>query len=617
MAQNHTTVIADGSFDFAGGVDSQAVTTVRSALVPHGLRRDQLAWLSNATVRGGAISPRNGWLKLLDFLKGGYYQGGVMYEPIDGSDPYLVVQIAGHIWKILLGPPIVATDLSAQFGIVNPADPTQAPMAFFCEAEGFLIIQPGDYENAILNNTTPTLPMVYHSNAGTHVESLRRLNGITGNVTYPNINEIPAAMAMVYYADRLWYAQGRTVSAGDIVGNKTSGTAFYNYRDSTHKVTENPVAAGGDGFSVPSQAGNIRALAYVANLDTSLGQGPLYILTRKQVYSLNPPVTRTAWIAADNNTQPVMTVAQINNGGVSHRSTVHINGDLFYQSILPSINSLIVATRFFQQWGNVPISRNIDRALAFTDRSLQKFASGVEFDNRILQGALPVKTSTGNIICPACYPLNFDTIASLGEREPPAWEGMWEGLQMLQMITGDFGGLPRNFALVEDPNDLSIDLWEITDYSLTDNNDARIQFYAEFPAFTWGKEFELKQLMGGEIWVDRVSGTVEITVQYRPDASACWIDWFTTSFCAVRSCAEDVNNPICYPIVLQYQKGYIFPLTLPEPPSKCLNFSGRRSDVGYQFQPKVVIKGSCRVRGIILYAQMKLISLYENLACPS
>lgn len=612
----HTTVVADGSFDFNGGVDSYSVSTVQSALTPHGLRRDRLAWLSNATTRGGCIMPRAGWLKLLDLLNSGLYQGGIMYETFDQtSDPRLIVSVSGHIYSILLDTPFTITDLSVKFGLFNPAAIDQA---FFVEAEGILIIQAGDFGLV----PVPTLPLIYRSPFGAQPEVMRRSNGLAGLLP-PNppatLKEIPAATCMVYYQDRVWYAQGRIVSAGDMVGDGGSGSAPYNFRDSVVKVTENPLAIGGDGFSVPSQAGNIRALAYTANLDTTLGQGPLYIFTRKQICALNPPVSRFDWIAAGNSgaaasTQPIRTVAQINNGAVGERCIVHVNGDLYYQSLTPDLRSLVIATRYFQQPGNVSISKNEIRALQFNDRSVMRLASGIEFDNRLLQGILPKLTPSG-VVCQGLMPLNFDTVSTIDSREPPAFEGMWEGLDHLQVFTGDFGGRQRAFSVVVDRQDLSLDVWEITDFSFTENGDNRIEWYAEFPAWTWDKEFELKQLRGGEIWFDRVKGTVDITVQYRPDADPCWRNWFITSFCSVRNCAEDVNNPVCYPIGPNYRESYRWPIVLPEPPLPDCTTGRRPSNVGYQFQTKIIVKGFCRIRGHLVYGEFKDKALYEGLNC--
>jgi len=607
------TVLADATFDFSGGVNSDAVTTIRSDLVTNGLQRNQLAWLSNGTTRGGAISPRPGYNKLLDLIATGLYQGGILYEPIQEGDPYIICSVSGHIIKALLSPPYTVTDLSVQFGLVNPATP---PEVFFVEAEGILCIQAGDY----FTNPPGTLPLFYRSSFGGQPEVLRRSNGLTGNVTYPNINEIPAATCMVYYLGRLWYAQGRKWTAGDIVGNQASGTAPYNFTDSVFKVTENPLAVGGDGFTVPSQAGVIRAMRYTANLDTSLGQGPLYIFTRKQVYSFNPPVTRTAWIAANNNTQPIVTVAQINNGATGERGLFHVNGDLFYQSLTPDVRTLFIATRYFKQWANVGISRNVQRAMQFVNRAIQRYCPGVDFDNRGLNGTLPKQTANG-VISQGILPLNFDEVSTLEEQRQPVWDGMWEGIDALQLFSGDFGGLQRAFAPVVSRQDGTLDIWELTTSQRTENGDNRILWYAEFPAFTWsvaGWELSLKELMGGELWLDRVSGEIELQVFYRPDADPCWHPWLKTAFCSTRNCAEDVNNPICYPTAIQYCDGYQWPFVLPKPPepSGCQPMIYKRPrDQGFQFQVKVQVKGYLRIRGIVLYAQEKERGIWEGLRC--
>jgi hypothetical protein len=416
-------------------------------------------------------------------------------------------------------------------------------------------------------------------------------------------NELPAATAMVYYQGRIWYAQGRIYTAGDIVGGP-SGTLANQFKDSILKVTENPLALGGDGFAVPSTAGDIRALSYSANLDTTLGQGPLYIFTRRQVYQLAVPVTRADWIAATSNNAPLQTIAQKKYGTVSDRCVVAINGDLFYQSLEPAIRSLFVSIRYFQQWGNVPISRNLNRALKFNDRALMTYATGIEFDNRLWQALLPVQTPVG-VAFQAIAPLDFDIISSFGQEEakpPPAWEGILEGLDVLQLFEGDFGGRQRAFAAVHSREDGSIQVWEFTDFLKTDNGDNRVTWFFETPAYTWNKDFALKQLDGGEVWIDKVSGTIEMTFEYRVDADPCWQPWFRTQFCAARSTCEDVNNPVCYPVE-QYCEGYRFPITLPSPqPGTCDTLNKRPTNQGYQFQMRVTVKGWCRVRGFILFA---------------
>ena len=146
MPSNGQVFIPDGSFDFSGGVDSSLVTTLQSKLVPNGLARDTLAWLNNATVRGGGITQRLGWQPLLKAFPGGYWQGGFIYEP-DSANPYLVCQVSGILYSILLEPPFSdhRPDRRRFRACKNPADPAVAEMAWFCQGENYLIIQAGDF----------------------------------------------------------------------------------------------------------------------------------------------------------------------------------------------------------------------------------------------------------------------------------------------------------------------------------------------------------------------------------------------------------------------------------------------------------------------------------------
>lgn len=610
--------LADGTFNWSDGVDSSLVTTIKSELNPKGLGRNQLAWLYNATVRGGGILQRTGWQPIFKLADSGHWQGGFIYQP-DSANPYLICVISGHVYRALLEAPYTINDLSALFGLVNP----DTERCWFAQGENYLVIQAGDYytnptadPTGYLGGPSPTLPLFWD---GTTLRRSIGIQDLTPAGMLPNINEIPAATAMVYYGQRLWYAQARSRSAGDIVGG-TSGTAANHFRDAILNVTENPLCFGGDGFSVPTSAGNIRALAFNANLNATLGEGTLLTFTRKQIFALQVPTTRTDWIAADANNQPIQTVVQLVNGAVNDWSIVAENGDLFYQSLEPGIRSLITAVRNFQQWGNTPISQNELRAVQVNDRALMHFASGIEFDNRLWQLWLPERSADGvNVIFKAVLPLDFDVVSNLGETAPPVWEGAYSGLDHLQLLTGDFGGRDRAFTVMLSALDNSINVWELTRDSRTENGDNRLTWAFETPAFTWathGLEFRLKHLQGGEMWVDKIFGTVNMDVYFREDADPCWRLWFSTEMCAARNCEETDPVTECYPPEI-FREGYRFPVVFPNPQATCDSMGVRPNTVGYQFQVKVVIKGWCRIRGIILYALMKDKAQFEGVACPT
>jgi hypothetical protein len=337
-----------------------------------------------------------------------------------------------------------------------------------------------------------------------------------------------------------------------------------------------------------------------------------YIGTRQQIYALQVPVTRSDWIGANANNMPLMYPAQVSTGWVNDRSLVQVNSDVFFQTLQPSIQSLQAAIRNFGQWGAVPISINEQRLLALNDRSLLWAATGIYFDNRVLQSAVPKMTPWG-VTHSAIAPLNFDSISSLNAQLPPAWEGQLSGLDILQLFEADFGGLDRAFALVISREDGSLQLWELTTSSHRDNGDSRIDWVIEFPAFTWGKEFQLKELVSSEIWLDDVEGTVEFTLDYRPDSDFCWYRWHSWKVCAARSTAETMAPQTPYPTALG--PGYKSTLTLPHPPQGCNAFTGRPAFIGYQFQPRLTIKGWCRIRGELLHGAERMRELFAGKIC--
>jgi hypothetical protein len=623
MAKNssQTEAIPDGSFDFSGGVDSSKVTTLQSSLVPTGLPRNTLAWLINAGVRDGGITQRTGLQPLLKILDAGHWQGGILYEP-DSANPYLVCVISGHVYQALLEAPYTITDLSAAFALVNP----DTEMCWFCQGENYLVIQAGDfgYPGAPVEAATGnvgTLPLFWDG------ATLRRSIGIVTTVApamLPNINEIPAATCMWYHGNRIWYAQARHVSAGDIVGGPSGNLALH-FRDAILSVTENPLCFGGDGFSLPTNSGNIRALREEINLNESVANSRLLIWTRKSVFALSVPQTRTDWIGANASNAPLLVPVQKVNGAVGDRSVVPSNGDWFYQSFEPAIRSLITAVRYFTQWGNTPISQNENLALAFNDRSLMRFSSGIEFNNRMLQLTLPELAADGvNVIHRAILPLDFDVVSNMdttiAQTNKPVWEGAHSGLQHVQVFAGDFGGLPRAFAIIISDVDGSLQVWEITTFSRTENGDNRITWQMRSPAYTWanaGKELELKQLNGGELWIDKLFGTVDFDVHYRVDADPCWRFWMHTQICTPRSCQE-TDPPCIYPYpAVPYREGYRFPIVFPEPHPVCDSLGIRPTTLGYQFQVQITIKGWCRLRGLMLYALPREKAQFQGVACPT
>ena len=343
------------------------------------------------------------------------------------------------------------------------------------------------------------------------------------------------------------------------------------------------------------------------------------------------PTTRTDWINASASNTPLQTIVQLVNGAVGDKCVVPINGDLFYQSFDPSVRSLLTAVRNFGQWGNTPISQNELRALQSVDRGLMRFSSGIQFNNRLLMLTLPVVAADGiNVVQQAILPLDFDIVTNLVTESPtnvsgtsamipPVWEGAQDGLQFLQLFEDDFGGLPRAFTAMISGEDGSLNIWEMSTADRFQNGDNRVVWSPEFAAYTWGTsglEFRLKQLKGGELWIDEIFGTVDMDVYYRQDADPCWRPWFHDSVCVKRDCRELANPCLTAYPPEPYREGYRWTIAFPEPPGSCDSMGVRPSTIGYQFQVKIMLKGYCRIRGLLLYAIPHSEPQYNTIACP-
>lgn len=575
--------ITDGTQDFSGGVDSGRVTTIESSSNPHGLKRNMLAWLENGTVRGGGITPRAGFQPLVQGQKwSGLFQGASIYEPLNGN-PYIMLDIGGRTYQVR-----VDTDNSVHDVTAGNALPANLDQHWFVQGEEFRITQDSQSEPLVWDGTV-----------------LRKISAMGGAAPY-----LPTGTAMAYYNGRVAVASGgRVYMFGDIVNGTALGTS-----NILHAL-ENQSIAGGGALTLPTNAGNIRGFGVTSNINQPVSVGTLFVGTRKAIYAFNGGTKRSDWANLI-----LQTVAQYGNGFVSDRSIVGWNGDLFFQTLEPGVRSLGLAVRYADQWANTPLSSNENRVLGLADRALLRFASGIEFNNRLLMSTSPFSTPVGvghNII----MPLDFDLISNLESKLAnsgvvPAWEGGIEGLTFLQLLQGDFGGLQRAFAVVYSRVSLQIEIWELTLAQLTDNGDNRVSWYFETPSFDFNNPFALKELETMEIWYDQLFGTVEFEAWFRPDQHACWYFWHAWKECSARSCAEDPTNlmPCGYP-TQNYCATERPGRVMPKPISFCNTVTGRQISWGYQFQIKIVVKGSCRIRGIMLHALPREKAPFDGMIC--
>lgn len=565
----------------------QAVTMgVNSGQSPSVLPREQLAWGVNITTRGGFITCRPGIgeinLTFLDqngavdttvqtaFRTGGRWQGAWPYLH-DNGNAFLVASIGGRIFLVDIQTRNVQ-DLSTQSGETNVPD---APLVWFVQAENFLIIQNGGADGALIYDGA----------------NLRR-SGYGGTT---NVPEVPPGSVMEYNNGRLWVASpdGTQFVAGDLVysvtGNRADVLGF----------TENSYLNGGGFFVVPAQAGRITAMRSVAVQDNPTGQGPLQVMTQRGSFSVNAPFNRDDW---QNTRSPIVTISMLATGAVAQASTTLVNGDIWFRSP-DGVRSFVFAQRDHGTWVNTALSREVSRAIDYDSPALLVHSSSALVDNRWLCTTQPhiVMDEEGEVRGIAhrgVVVLDFAPVSTMFNRTQPVWDGVWTGLQVLQVLTTD--STPSRAFLFALNSENEVTLWEISKTSKFDDTNTRIQWSFETPSYGFDTGgWNMRELGYADFWMNRIVGTVDLTFTFRVDSDPAWQTWSSVQFCASM---EECNLTVCT-TPPTFQEQYRPRTRLPAVSSDCDSILSKPRNLGYRFAVRVEGEGFASLTQLRLVAR--------------
>jgi hypothetical protein len=417
--------------------------------------------------------------------------------------------------------------------------------------------------------------------------TLKNINDTAGNVVAAgeeiySLPQLPVGKMGCYGMGRNWVSlpDGVSYVASDMVGSST-GSAEYNYTDAVLMVSQNYFLAGGGTFKISGSGEVITAMQFVAQLDASLGQGPLQIFTDDTVFSNFAPADMTTW---SQLTSPIQVEGLIGSGAVSQDAVVQQNNDLIFRLSDGGVQSMLMASQNFNQWGNTPISNEVVRAISGDDPALVPFTSMTVFNNRMLMTCQPTQGARG-VYFGALAALNFDPISSLSGKAPSVWDGQWNAPNCLKLITGVFNGVKQCFMLCLSQDLTQIQLVRIRlDNEGTLDNDAQpVAWNCESPMLF--KEPEnasqprlYKRLVNGEFSVKGITGDVTYAVSYRSDQNPNWTPWYSSKI--VYGGASDPGYRRRIPIGSPSPK--VFDPTNNQPMRE-----------GYNFQVKFEFTGSC------------------------
>lgn len=415
----------------------------------------------------------------------------------------------------------------------------------------------------------------------------------TAPYTFPasiiSVPEIPACRMGCYGLGQSWFSSvdGLSFGPSDAVGS-SSGTSALNYRDAVLRTTDLSVMGM---FPIPNAGEIITAMIFSANLDAALGQGALMIGTATGIFSVRAPFTLIDFQAlSDPSATPILTKSLIGSGPVGQNSTVLANSDIIFRSF-EGVGSLILARRDFSDIaGNVPISREVSRAIDADRKDLLSFSSAIVFDNRLRMTAAPQVSAQG-VFHLGEVTLNYDLVSSLRGKAAPVWEGLWTGINIFQHVQGLFGTTSRAFAFTFNLTAAQIELYELlpTGDVHFDNGATRIIWVVETPVFFNAQVktlSDLARLLDGEMYMSDANGTVQVVVLYRPLFYPCWRPWHTFSVCADMSASNAKQQAIS-------------PLGFGEPnPRDCDPINNRPFRESNGFQVRLEITGHCKIWGL-------------------
>lgn len=546
----------DGVISCLGGIDS--------GRHPSLLTENTLSFAVNVSCREGFPSTRPRLSKKTLVFENEEDQAWFEDHPLQGytrtayripnTKNLIVASVGGRIFVISPQDNFDTSDITPDAGNI----PTE-PLAWMEQAEQYLVIQ---------NNKDGAI--IYDGSMARRAA----------------LDEVPSGSAMVYNEEigRLCVAvNGNEIAIGDVVGGPTGVLKF----------TETGYLNEGGRFRVPLKYGQIMAMAMVANLDRSNGQGPMIVFAEEGFSTFNLPPNRETW---KNLTYPVQINMPIRYSATSQNGIILVNGDMFYRA-KDGLRSFMFAIKEFQGWGNVPISTEMRRITDRDTQSLLKHASTILFDNRVIFTASP-GTANG-VFHRGVGALDLDLISRLGQKMPPVYDGLWTGIRPTGMLTGSFENEERAFIFALNPETNKNELWELHRETGYDNTDSRVSCSIETRAMNFSNPFGMDKLQNVEVWADRCVGQVNIGVQWRPDSYPSWFPMCAEKeFCVAESDCRDEDELECKPLV-NFNPGYKTRLNFGRPPGSCDTLDGKPADVFYEAQFRIYWTGQCRIRRVM------------------
>jgi hypothetical protein len=368
-------------------------------------------------------------------------------------------------------------------------------------------------------------------------------------------------------------------------------------------------------------------------------------MTQEGAYGINLPVERDQWAALRS---PPVTILANGEGCVGPMAFCMLNGDVLFRS--PSgIRSLRRGYRDLTTgWTNRLISWENSRVYAQSHIESLRLSSAAYFDYRAIftdrpenavEWDYPEPGIRRGVVFRWVTPLLTAGISSIAEEKTPAWEGIWSGLKLLQLLPVIVTRKPRLFGVALTAQN-TVALYELdsgrrrdlgSDFVLepptpeggvAPENQKEVHFEHDIPwgfesrAFFTKERLQRKRLKDLELALTGILGDVTVRVLYRQTGATNWQLWgaktVTFTPCLATTCpvATDAAglplNPPQAGLALpsgNVSPGVLYPLRFGDPDDQtCLTAMGRYPPEGYSFQLRLEFSAACTLSYLMVRA---------------
>jgi hypothetical protein len=604
---------------------------VHGGLHPSLLQENQYSKGLNITTRGGFVSTRPGFRKLLD-LGTGVFQGAGRYRLNEG-DRLIFVQ-EGKIKQIkLFEKPLTVEEYQVQdttytrFNGANPSTSGDPPVTTYesvpvtetfspnfgkapdgtwstqvnmAKAERFFIVQDGYHQPAIIPADDAG---EYPDTARVSFQSPFAYPGTV--VGFPSTafhySEVPIGGAISYASRRLVVSP--RFEWQDLTGvypeNPTSGRMTFVASDvdigpgHCLRFIENNFADGGGSLSLPLESGFITAMAPFRNSEAVDGNGALVVFGQDGVCAFNLAFDRRTW-GADK--QAISQMLFQDTGSYSPKAITPVNDDLYFRRPDGLASLRYTASQAGGSTGSLSISPQsfeVSHRLNLDKFEDLPFVSMDYVDNRLFMTSCGRDPESGGFR--GMVVLDGSSLYSMTSAPTPVYDDIWTGLKFLQLVSGRFEGRLTQFMFAQCNG--SVGLWCVDPEADSDDGTPVLsRFYTREMNFG---SLDIKKFSKVEMWITDLVGEADITVYWRADGYYLWKQCST-----VNVNADASGLP---------QSRYRLTVS-PTEENPCDEATGRPLRAGSAFQFCVEWRGSLKLEKVLFFADVET-ALEPNMRC--